>query len=150
MTKTIILLLLSSFSLFAQDDSIRNTSFKYYDYEFRLTSNSNQFFAGHLEVNKDGKQIYQWDSNFSDYISHDIIDLDGDGSKELLLSLSEGSSPYVYNVLYLFDIKKSIKPLYIINNGELNTSKSTEPKIGGYSRMSPSVLGAWIYLAVGI
>lgn len=141
MTKTVLLILLCSFSLFAQDDSIRNISFKYYDYEFRLTSNNNQFFAGHLEVNKDGIKIYQWDSNFTDYISHNIVDLDGDGSKELLLSLTEGASPYVYNVLYLFDIKKGIKPLYIMNNGELNLSKSNEPKIGGYSRMSPSVLG---------
>ncbi len=139
--KVLFILFIVCFSSFSQDDSIKDTSFIYYDYEFRLTSNNNQFFAGHLEVNKDGKKVYQWDSNFTDYISHDIIDLDGDGSKELLLSLSDGASPYVYNVLYLFDINKGIKPLYIINNGELNTSKSNEPKIGGYSRMSPSVLG---------
>jgi hypothetical protein len=146
MIKTVLLLLIGVCSLFAQPDSTETTGvkrvlLKYYDYQFTIGSNDKAWFTGHLEVIKDGKVEFRMDSTFSEYITHDIIDMDGDGSKEMLLSLSEGASPYIYNALYVFDIKTGIKPLYVLMNADLDTTKKGEPKISGYSRMSPSVLG---------
>lgn len=138
------IILFSCGSIYSRGDSLDTPKvvlMKYYDYQFSVISDGKTWFSGSLQVTKDSKTVFRMDSNFSEYISHDIIDMDGDGSNELLLSLSEGSSPYIYNALYIFDIKKGIKPLYVVSNAGLDTTKKDKPKISGYSRMSPSVLG---------
>lgn len=117
------------------------TVIDYYDYKITVSSNPSEFFTGHLEAVRNGKAEFIMDSNFSDYIGHDIIDLDGDGSKDLVLFVSEGASPYIYNAMYLFDIQKGIKPLYVVQNASLDTSVKGSPKIAAYTRMSPSLLG---------
>jgi len=137
----IAFLLINCANLYSQDDSIRNTSISYYDYVVKITSNHNRFYTGRLEVLKNGKSEFSMDSVFSDYVEHNIIDMDGDGSKELLLILSEGASPYVFSSMYLFDAKKGAKPLYFITNASLDTNVNTLPAIGTFVRMSPSIMG---------
>jgi len=78
------------------------------------------------------------DSVFSDYVEHNIIDLDGDGTKELL---SEGASAYLTNSMFLFDSEKGARPLYTITNASLDTSVPGKPAINTYVLMSPSMLG---------
>ena len=137
----ILFLLINIANLYSQDDSIRNTSISYYDYTIKISSNHNRFFTGRLEVLKNGKSEFSMDSVFSDYVEHNIIDMDGDGSKELLLILSEGASPYVFSSMYLFDARKGAKPLYFITNASLDTSANSLPAIGTFVRMSPSIMG---------
>lgn len=122
-----------------------NTNFnviEYYDYVITITSNKNDFFSGKLEAAKNGKVEFMMEKNFSDYSGHSLIDMDGDGSKELLLSLSEGASPYVMNALYIFDAKKGGAPVALINNADVDTSLgSPKPLITSYTKLSPSVIG---------
>ncbi|MBL8017717.1 MAG: hypothetical protein JNK43_10625 [Ignavibacteria bacterium] len=128
-------------SLFSQDDSIKNTAFSYYDYSFNIESNTNNFYTGRLNVSRNGKSEFSMDSVFSDYVEHCIIDMDGDGKKELLLSVSEGASPYVFNCMYIFDAGYGPKPRFYITNAYLDTTEINKPAIDTFVRMSPSVMG---------
>ncbi len=121
--------------------NINITVIEYYGYKINITSNKDEFFTGRMEAVKNGKVQFFTDSSFSDYQWHYIGDLDGNGSNELLISVSEGASPYIYNDLYIFDIKKGIKPVYLITNADIDTTVKDEPKLNVYTRMSPSVLG---------
>ena len=129
--------------IFTQDDSLKSVNIKYYDLDVSITYNSNAFFSGMLSVKKGADELFTMDSNFSDYAEHWITDLDGDGSNELILSVSEGASPYVFNDLYIFDIKKGAKPLFMVQNGYLDTAEGRLPKISVNARMSPSFMGLW-------
>lgn len=128
-------------SLFSQDDSIKNTSFSYSDYLFNITSNSNHFYTGRLDVTRNGKIEFSMDSVFTDYVEHNIIDMDDDGRKELLLSVSEGASPYVFSCMYIFDGVNGPKPQFFITNASLDTSLKEQPAINTFVRMSPAVMG---------
>lgn len=134
---------LNMFTVFSQSDSIKSTFIKYYSLDIEITYGQEGFFNGLISVYKNGKKIYNMDSTFSDYMEHKTIDLDGNGSKELLLYLTDGASPYVFHNLYIFDIKRADKPVYMIQNGDIDTAIGKLPKIVGSSRMSPAFLGLW-------
>ncbi len=132
-------------TVYSQTDSIVKTNIKYYDLDIEVTSNVSNYFTGNVTVRKKGVDVYRMDSSFSSYIEHRFIDLNGDGSKELLLSLSEGASPYVFNMLYIFDVNKDVKPLFMAQNGDVDTTSGVTPKILVNARMSPSVMGLWYF-----
>jgi hypothetical protein len=134
--------------LYAQDDPVKGldvnmniTVIDYYNYKVTINSTPNTYYTCHLESVKDGKVMFQMDSSFSDYQWHSIIDLDNDGYKELLLSVYEGTSPYTYNSIYIFDVRKGAKPVCQVFNANLDTTIKEEPKLRIYNRISPSVLG---------
>jgi hypothetical protein len=129
-------------SVFSQTDSISKVNIKYYDLDIELTRDNSNFFTGNMVVRRKGADVFRMDSTFSSFVDYRLVDLNNDGSKELLLFLSEGASPYVFHNLYIFDSKRDVKPLFIVTNGEVDTTFSN-PKIIVDSRMSPSVLGLW-------
>ena len=137
----ILLFALTCTSLYSQDDSLRNTSISYNGYTVNISSNQNRFFTGRLEVLENGVPQFVMDSVFSDYVEHNIIDLDGDGKEELLLSVSEGASPYVFGSMYIFDATGGAKPRYFITNASLDTTDKSKPVINTFVRMSPSAMG---------
>lgn len=143
MIKYIIVLILLISGSYSQNDSIKSQNIRYYDLDLELTYNVNAFFSGVLTVKKNGAELFRMDSTYSDYIEHSFADLNGDGSNELVLSLSEGGSPYIFNSLYIFDIKRDVKPLFMVQNGYLDTTVAKSPKISVNARMSPSFMGLW-------
>lgn len=135
-------------SLCAQDGDVKGlevnmniTVIDYYNYKIAINSNPKEYFTAHLESVKDGKVVFETDSTFSDYLWHRVIDMNDDGTDELVLAVSEGASPYIYNLIYIFDASKGAKPLGQIYNGSLDTTVKGEPKIAAYTRMSPMLLG---------
>lgn len=138
-TTIVVILFLCSAQLVKSDTSYTK-QIDYYDYVIKVVSHDG-FFTGELEVIKDNKVMFRMEKNFSSYSSHSIIDMDGDGSKELLLSLSEGASPYVMNAMYIFDAKKGAAPVALINNADADTTLGSKPLISAYTKLSPSVLG---------
>lgn len=112
-------------------------------YVFNISSTDNGFFTGSLYVTKNGSEVFRMDSTFTDYIEHKFIDLDNNGSRELLLYLHEGASPYIFHVLYIFEPSKGPMPLFYINNGDVDTTDAKNPLITVDTRLSPSVLGLW-------
>lgn len=117
--------------------------FTYYNYTFKIDTKQEGFFAGQLSVFKDGKIEFSMDSTFTSYVDHKFIDLDNNGKKELALYLTDGASPYIFHYLYIFDADKGAKPLFMISNGEIDSSVSGKPLVIVNSRMSPAVLGLW-------
>jgi hypothetical protein len=141
----VILLLCSGFfsysELYSAADSLTEVKIEYYDLIVKLRYDKNNFFTGSLEVQKKGETVFAADSIYSDYFEHSTVDLDGDGSKELLISLGTGATPYIYNDLLIFDITRSNEPLFSIQNADVVQKEKQTPKISVYVRMSPSVLG---------
>lgn len=130
-------------SVNCQGDNIKTKSIRYYDLDIKLSYNPKNFFTGVISISKNGAELYSIDSTFSDYIGHDEMDLNSDGSKELLLYCSGGASPYIFQDLYFFDIKRSEKPVYMIQNGYLDTTTSKHGRILVNQRLSPAVMGLW-------
>lgn len=146
MIKIFLIITVFGFNLIsslAQEDT-SNVIIKYYDATVKVTSSSDKFFSGRLEISKGANKVYEMDSIFTNYAEHRLIDLNGDGSDELLLSLTEGASPYVFHNLYIFDITRGYKPLYVILNGDVDTANIRQPKIIFNERVSPAILGLWI------
>ncbi len=129
--------------LYSAGNTDTSFSFRYYDYDVNISSSKSEFFRGRLSVSEKGKELFSMDSSFTDYVEHKFIDLNGDGSNEMLMYLTEGASPYVFHYLYVFDRKRSAKPLYMLQNGEVDTSVYGKPLLSVNSRMSPAVLGLW-------
>jgi len=129
--------------VYAFSTSDTTISFKYQNYDVNISSSDKEFFNGRLSVSENGMVLFSMDSSFTDYVEHKFIDLNGDGSNEMLLYLTEGASPYVFHTLYIFDSKRGAAPLYTISNGELDTTVKSNPLIMVNSRMSPAVLGLW-------
>ena len=106
----LILFLISCGSVtFAQNDSIKQVSISYEDIELKLEYNDNHFFTGTLKEFRNGSLVFSADSFYSAYITHYLADLNGDGKSELLLSLTEGASPYINNTMLVWDITRSEK-----------------------------------------
>ena len=118
-------------------------SYRYYDYDVNISSSASEFFNGRLSISSNGKVLFSMDSTFTDYVDHKFIDLNGDGSKEMLLYLTEGASPYIFHNLFIFDHKLSPKPLFILQNGEADTSIAEKPLLTVNLRQSPAILGLW-------
>lgn len=117
--------------------------FKYYKYVFIIDTRSDDFFAGSLKVKENGKIVFSMDSTFTSYLDHKFIDFDNNGKKELAVYLTGGASPYIFHHLYIFDIENGPKPLYMIQNGEIDTTDKELPLLMLNSKMSPAVLGLW-------
>ena len=130
-------------SLYSGHNADTNLSFKYNNYDVAISSSSSGFFGGRLSVSEGGKTLFSMDSSFTNYVEHKFIDLNGDGSNEMLLYLTEGASPYVFHYLYVFDSKRGAEPLYMLQNGEVDTSVFEKPLLTVNLRMSPAVLGLW-------
>lgn len=147
MMKYILIVLFLSAGLSAQDSTKivdPNTNFniiEYYDYIITITSEKDEFFKGKLESVKNGKKVFGMEGVFTDYVSHRIIDMDGNGSDELVLNVSEGASPYIFGTLYIFDVTKGAEPQCMLTNAELDTTDSKKPRVSTFTRMSPSILG---------
>lgn len=128
-------------SLYAQDDSIKNINIPYGKLNVNLSYNDNVFFSGVLTVSENGKEAFRSDTFFTRLNEYTMIDLDGDKNNELVLDLSSGASPYVYNYLVILDNKVSSEPLFCVQNGTIDTMKNELPKLNSSIRLSPSVLG---------
>jgi hypothetical protein len=137
----ILLIFLCTFSSFGQDDSIRNVNISYYEFELKLEYNDNHYFTGTLREYKSGSLVFSADSFYSAYVSHYYSDLNGDGKDELMLSLTEGASPYINNTMLVWDVTRSDKPVYQIQNAEFDSNSFGKPVLSMYTRMSPSLMG---------
>lgn len=131
-----------SSAVFAEGDSLKEVTIDYYHVKVKLSWNTNQFFTGSIKVEKNGEIVFSDDSTFSDYADHKLIDLDGDKSKELVLIVTEGASPYIYNNMIIFDgLMRGYAPRFRVQNADIVEKENELPKILAYTRMSPSVLG---------
>lgn len=117
--------------------------FRYYKYDIKIDTRSDGFFTGNFTVKESGNTVFSMDSTFTSYVDHKMIDLDNNGKKELLLYLTDGASPYIFHYLYIFDSEKGPKPLFMLLNGEIDTTDKDLPLLTVNSRMSPAVLGLW-------
>ncbi|MCC7157981.1 MAG: hypothetical protein IT281_00420 [Ignavibacteria bacterium] len=124
-----------------EDDSLKTVVINYYDIKVELNYNTQRFFNGSMKVQKENIIVFAADSFFSDYSSHEIVDLDGNGKNELVLVLTEGASPYIYNRMLIFDITLGPEPKFTMQNADLIIKPKELPKIDCYARMSPSVMG---------
>jgi|SRR4030095_405741 len=140
----VFLLLYTSFcswELYAEPNRLNDVSIDYYDLVIKLRYDTDKFFTGSLTVQKNGEIVFSADSIYSEYIEHSQADLDGDGSKELIISVSTGASPYIYNELLIFDKTQSNGPMFSVQNADVVQKEKQKPKLSVYIRMSPSVLG---------
>lgn len=112
-------------------------------YRIFLTYNDNSFFTGSAEIfDRYNNSVFYADSFYTQYNSDTVIDLNADGSRELLLDLSTGATIYDYNMFLIFDLsKKHIEP-FEIHNAQLVTGIDEQPKIESDVRLSPNYLGA--------
>lgn len=130
--------------LFSQDqkDEIRKDILAG-EYKISLINNETDFFTGCILItDRDNSPVFKADSIYSRYNWDTLIDLNNDGSKELILDLSTGVNMYDYNMYLIFDLKnKSFEP-FEIHNADLVKDTDEVPKIISYVRMSPAVMGA--------
>lgn len=116
------------------------------DYRVQLFANSSGFFNGSIQIfDKYNNSLFYADSCYTGYNWDTLADLDGDGTKELILDLGTGATMYDYNMFLIFDFK--VNPLWPleIHNAELSNLDPL-PKILSYVRLSPAVMGAgYIY-----
>lgn len=112
-------------------------------YRIFLTYNDNSFFTGSAEIfDRYNNSVFYADSLYTHYNSDTVIDLNADGSRELILDLSTGATMYDYNMFLIFDLsKKHIEP-FEIHNAQLVNGIDEQPKIESEVRLSPNYLGA--------
>ncbi|MBK7160719.1 MAG: hypothetical protein IPH77_19800 [Ignavibacteria bacterium] len=112
-------------------------------YRIFLTYNDNSFFTGSVEIfDRYNNSVFYADSLYTHYNSDTVIDLNADGSRELILDLSTGATMYDYNMFLIFDLsKKHIEP-FEIHNAQLVNGIDEQPKIESEVRLSPNYLGA--------
>lgn len=73
-----------------------------------------------------------------------LIDLDKDGSDEMLLNCFVGASPYyIFGITYLIDKKINYLPVYAIQGLTLNDIDSLNMIMRVSEKESPAVLGLW-------
>ena len=134
----------STSNLFSQDqkDEIRKDILAG-EYKISLINNETDFFTGCILItDRDNSPVFKADSIYSRYNWDTLIDLNNDGSKELILDLSTGVNMYDYNMYLIFDLKnKSFEP-FEIHNADLVKDTDEVPKIISYVRLSPAVMGA--------
>ena len=138
-----LLMVFSAESVLPFSKADTSFSYRYYDYDVNISSSSSEFFKGNFSISFNNNVLFSLDSTFTDYVDHKFIDLNGDGSKEMLLYLTEGASPYTFHNLFIFDRKLSPKPLFILQNGEVDTSHAEKPLLTVNLRQSPAILGLW-------
>ena len=141
----IIIVLLYSNGLFAQSDSVFKKEIIAGDYKVFLTNNESEYFTGSIKVvDIDNNTVFSADSFYSGYSWDTLIDLDKNGTEELILDFTTGALIYDYNMILIFDLSKDHKSIipFEIHNADLDTKTDDRPKIVSNVRLSPSVLGA--------
>lgn len=151
----VILLILSSSICLAQP--IKSIPYGDVVYEFTQVKTKDDFIVDTKikVINKsDGKVLYE---NMMDEIKKDdektgfqylqeyrLIDLNGDGSDELILNGYVGMSPYfLFGNGYIIDKTKSYLPLYEIQNLNMQAIDSVSMILEIIEKESPAVLGLW-------
>lgn len=138
----ILFVYLFPLTIFSQRDSIIEREINVGEYRIYLTNNEYDFFTGSIQIaDKYNNTVFYADSIYSRYNWDTLIDLNNDGSKELILDLSTGVNMYNYNMYMIFDLKKSIES-FEIHNADIVLNIDEVPKIISYVRMSPAVMGA--------
>lgn len=110
----------------------------------RLANNEVDFFSGGVSITgrEDNTEHFRADSFYTRYNWDTLIDLNNDGSQELILDLGTGATMYDYNIILIFDFTKNVAEPLEIHNAELNTNTDKFPKIVSNTRLSPNYLGA--------
>lgn len=91
------------------------------------------------ELAKDKKSV-----GFQDVTEYRLLDLNKDGSDELLINCSVGASPYyLFGVTYLIDKKISYLPLFEIQGLTISSIDSINMIMRIDTKESPAVLGLW-------
>lgn len=131
------------FTLFSQSDSVFEKDITAGEYRVYLTNNEYDFFTGSIQIaDKYNNTVFYADSIYSRYNWDTLIDLNNDGSKELILDLSTGVNMYNYNMYMIFDLKKKSFEPFEIQNADIVLNIDEVPKIISYVRLSPAVMGA--------
>ncbi|MDQ3021811.1 MAG: hypothetical protein M3R36_14755 [Bacteroidota bacterium] len=113
------------------------------DYTITLKNNDENFFSGSINVkDKNDVTVCSADSIFTRYNWDTLIDLNNDGSKELIIDLATGATMYDYNMFLIFDFSKNSIVPFEIHNAGLISYLDPVPKIVTNVRLSPSALGA--------
>lgn len=113
------------------------------EYKISLINSEADFFTGCINItDRNNNIVFNADSIFSRYNWDTLIDLNNDGSKELMLDLSTGVNMYDYNMYLIFDLKNNSFEPFEIHNADLVSNVDEVPKIISYVRMSPAVMGA--------
>lgn len=112
-------------------------------YRIYLTYNDISFFSGSAEIfDRYNNTVFYADSFYTQYNSDTVIDLNADGSRELILDLSTGATMYDYNMFLIFDLSRKQIETFEIHNAHLVTGIDEQPKIESEVRLSPNYLGA--------
>lgn len=139
----IIFVFLIPLNLIAQSDSIYEREITAGEYRVFLTNSEYDFFTGSIQIaDKYNNTVFYADSFYSRYNRDTLIDLNNDGSKELILDLGTGATMYDYNMYLIFDLKNRSLDPFEIHNADLVTNTDEVPKIISYVRLSPAVMGA--------
>jgi len=113
------------------------------NYKISIVNKEVDYFTGGITVSDKltNKDVFIADNIYTTYNSDTLIDLNNDGSKELIIDLATGATMYDYNMFLIFDFKKVSEP-FEVRNAELITGNNEQPKILSNVRLSPSALGA--------
>jgi len=113
------------------------------NYKISIVNKEVDYFTGGITVSDKltNKDVFIADNIYTTYNSDTLIDLNNDGSKELIIDLATGATMYDYNMFLIFDFKKVSEP-FKVRNAELITGNNEQPKILSNVRLSPSALGA--------
>lgn len=139
-----ILFIFTTSNLFSQDqkDEVRKDIFAD-EYKINLINNEADFFTGCINItDKNNNIVFNADSIYSRYNWDTLVDLNNDGSRELILDLGTGATMYDYNIFLIFDFSDSLLSPLVVHNAELKTDIDITPKILSHIRLSPSVMGA--------
>jgi hypothetical protein len=115
-------------------------------YRFLLTYDTAEYFTGTMKViDEVGRKVFEADGFYSYCYSDTLVDLNDDGSKEVIFGMATGMSPYQTGSLIVFDPASGDMTPFEIINGELVNSNDGNHYVKVYVRMSPAYLGAFYY-----
>ena len=140
----LFILFFKTSSLYSQEDTTLyfEKDIRVDDYRIILKANNSDFFSGSISViDKYNDTVFFREDIFTRFISDTLIDLDINGTKEFVLDLGTGVNAYDFNMLVIFDFKKSDQPLFEIHNAEIIAGTDSIPKIVSHIRFSPLYLG---------
>ncbi len=139
----LVIFLISSLNAYSQKDSIFEKEIMANDFKIRLKNNPTSFFTGSILVtDRYSNSLFEADSVFTGFNRDTLIDLNNDGTDELILDLGTGATMYNYNMYLIFDFSKvKIEP-FEVHNADLLADVNKIPKIVSSVRLSPAYLGA--------
>ena len=145
MIKKLFFLIIFTFfagvNIYSASDTLYTEVIQYYDAEVKLIYGNTNNLTGKLSVEKDEEILYSEEGTYSMFARYKQIDLNIDGSKELMLYLYSGSIENLTLNMYIFDIKRGYKPLYSIVNGRIDTINFRIPKITSTVDLSTVIFG---------